>query len=62
MGYRLTPAELQRALEQLAAHEQGATERLTRGMITVLIRMNVTWPLAWATEHHALLRALLGLR
>jgi len=62
MDYRLTPAELQRALEQLAVHEQGVTERLTRAMIAALIRMKVTWPLAWATEHHASLRAVLGLR
>lgn len=62
MDYRLTAAEFQRALEQLAVHERSMTERVTRAAITMLIRARVTWPLAWATEHHARFAALLGLR
>ena len=62
MDYRLTPEQFQCALDQLAVHQNGAVERVTRGLITSLIRLRVTWPLAWATEHHASLGAMLGLR
>lgn len=62
MDYRLTPEQFQRALEQLAVHQQGTVERTTRLLVTALVRARVTWPLAWATEHHASLGALLGLR
>ncbi len=62
MDYRLTPDQFQHALEQLAVHQQGAAQRATRALITALIRLRVTWPLAWAIEHHTSFGRMLGLR
>ena len=62
MDYHLTPDEFQWALEQLAVHQRGPLQGATRALVDAMIRVRMTWPLAWATEHHASLGALLGLR
>jgi hypothetical protein len=62
MNYRLTPDQFHHALEQLAAHQRGPVEWLARQLLQAMIRARFTWPLAWATEHHASLGTLLGLR
>lgn len=62
MNYRLTPEQFQHALDQLSVHQRGAVEWAVRATIEAMIRARLTWPLAWATEHHASFGALLGLR
>ena len=62
MNYRLTPDQFQHALEQLARHQRGPIEWAARVLMEAMIRARLTGPLAWATEHHASLGALLGLR
>ena len=62
MDYRLTPEQFQGALDQLKLHQRGLSQRATRALITALINLRMTWPLAWAIKHHVSLGALLGLR
>lgn len=62
MDYRLTPEQFRGALDQLAAHQRSPVEWLARVLSTALIRTRLTWPLAWATEHHSSMRALLRLQ
>lgn len=62
MNYRLTPGQFAHALDLLSVHQRGPVERTVRAMIGLMIQSGVTWPLAWATEHHASFGALLGFR
>ena len=62
MDYRLTPDQFHHARKQLAVHQRGPVERAARTLIEAMIRARLTWPLAWATEHHASFGTLLGLR
>jgi len=62
MDYRLTDAQFQNALAQMRACRTGVLQRLTFAVASALIRLHVTWPLAWATEYQATLRTVLGLK
>ena len=61
MGYKLQPEELKDVLAQLRSYSTGAGQRTVSFLINMLIKLNVTWPLAWSAEHHARLRGVLGL-
>ena len=61
MGYKLRPEELKDVLAQMRSYSTGAKQHTVLLLITLLIRLNVTWPLAWSVEHHTRLRGVLGL-
>ena len=61
MGYKLRPEELKDVLAQMRSYSTGAKQPTVLLLITLLIRLNVTWPLAWSVEHHTRLRGVLGL-
>lgn len=60
--YRLTPEEFRRVLEQLRAYRSGFVRYAVLFVIDLLVRMKLTWPLAWVTHYSSLLRYILGLR
>lgn len=62
LNYRLTPEELQRVLKQLRAYRTGLVQYNAFALINILMRLKLTWPLAWVTQYHSSLRGLLGLR
>ena len=62
MNYRLTPEQFQNALSQMKACRTGSVERLTFAVVSTLITLHLTWPLAWVTEHQATMRTVLGLK
>jgi glycosyltransferase involved in cell wall biosynthesis len=62
MDYRLTPAQFQNALSRMKAHRTGAEQHLVFAAASALIKLRMTWPLAWVTEHQAALRTVLGLK
>jgi len=62
MNYRLTPGQFQNALSQMKACRTGQVERLTFAIVSTLIRLHLTWPLAWVTEHQTTMRTVLGLK
>jgi len=62
LDYRLTPEQFAGALGQLDRHHRGALQGAILGAVKLLIRLRLTQPLAWATEHYASVGAMLGLR
>jgi glycosyltransferase involved in cell wall biosynthesis len=58
--YRLSPGEFREVTLQLEQLSRGAFQRLTVATIRLLLRLGLTWPLAWATRHVGAFRALLG--
>lgn len=62
MDYTLTHEEQGQVLEQLQRYQTGALQGTVLSTINVLMRANITWPLAWATHHVTSLRSILGLR
>lgn len=61
LGYRLGPEEFQEALMQLRAFRTGSLQSVAFLVISTLIRLRCTWPLAWGTRYHAQLRNVLRL-
>lgn len=61
MGYRLQPDEVREALTQFRSYRAGIGQYAVWLAITVLVRLNVTWPLAWGVRHHEWLRTVLRL-
>jgi glycosyltransferase involved in cell wall biosynthesis len=59
MNYRLTPEQFRSALAQMKTYRSGAVESLAYAVVSGLIGVGFTKPLAWATRHHAKARALL---
>lgn len=62
LDYRLSPEEFDEALRRLKRYRTGLVERLAWLGIRGLVALRLTRPLAWATEHHVAVRALLRLR
>ncbi len=62
LGYRLTAQEFEHVLQRMRLYQRGMVQPGVLAAITALVRLRFTWPLAWATQHHAALRNLLGLR
>ena len=62
LDYRLTPEEFGRVRHKLKVFRTGLMQGVALFIIESLMQMKFTWPLAWATYHHAFLRGLLGLR
>jgi glycosyltransferase involved in cell wall biosynthesis len=62
MDYRLSPQQFGAALAQMKSFRTSASEHLAYAAITTLIRLRLTWPVAWVTRHQAALRAVLGLK
>jgi hypothetical protein len=61
MDYRLSPEQFHHALRQMKAYRTGPTEYVAYAGIMTMIRLRVTWPVAWVSRHQAALRAVLGL-
>ena len=59
MNYRLTPEQFKNAVAQMKAYRSGAVESATYAVVSGLIALGLTGPLAWATRHHETARALL---
>lgn len=62
LDYRLTSEEFQRVQQQLRVYRTGPIQSVAHLGIALLMRLKLTWPLAWATYHYSSLRGLLGLR
>jgi len=62
LDYQLSPGEARRVLEQMDRHRTGAMQSVIFRAIQAMTRLNLTWPLAWATQYHAVFRGVLGLR
>ena len=60
--YRLTTQELARVKQQLQVYRTGFIQSAALFFIGLLMRLKLTWPLAWATFYHSSLRGFLGLR
>lgn len=60
--YRLSPEEVRRVLEQLHMYRMGVVQTAAHSIISILVRLGITKPLAWMTYHHSSLRDILGLR
>ena len=61
MDYRLTPEQFQHTLAQMRTYRTSATESLAYAGLMTLIRLRLTWPVAWVSRHQAALRTVLGL-
>jgi glycosyltransferase involved in cell wall biosynthesis len=62
MDYSLTRAQFQHAVAQMRGYRSSAIEYATFAAISTSIRLRLTTPLGWATQHQAAVRALLGLK
>lgn len=62
LDYRLSPEEFLRVWQQLQVYRTGSVQSAAYLVISLLMRLKFTWPLAWATYHYSSLRGLLGLR
>jgi glycosyltransferase involved in cell wall biosynthesis len=61
MDYHLSPEQFQSVLSQMKAYRTGPLESVAYGGIMTLIRLRLTWPVAWVSRHQAALRTVLGL-
>ena len=61
MDYHLTPEQFRHALAQMKRHRTGVVQHAAFAAANTLIHLRLTRPLAWATEHQAALRGVLGL-
>jgi glycosyltransferase involved in cell wall biosynthesis len=57
--YRLTPEEFHRVLEQLPRYRTGFGQLAVLASVSALLRMRLTWPLAWATRYSSTVRSIL---
>lgn len=62
MDYRLTPEQFDNALSRMKAYRTSHAERAAFAAITTLIRLRLTRPVGWVTQHQAAVRAVLGLK
>ena len=60
--YTLTPEQLTRARHKLRESRRGPLAFAAWVGIELSLRLRVSGPLAWSTQHHASLRKILGLR
>ncbi len=61
-NYRLTPEEFDQVLHLLSLYRTGLPESAAFQLIQAMLRVQMTWPLAWATRHSSAFRGILGLR
>lgn len=61
MDYRLSPEQFRNALSQMKSYRTSASEYVAYAGVRTLIRLRLTWPVAWASRHQAALRTVLGL-
>lgn len=61
MDYRLTPQQLDHALDQMKHYRGGAFEHLIFGLVSTLIRRGMTRPLGWIPRYRSIARTILGL-
>jgi hypothetical protein len=61
MDYRLTPEQFEHALAQMKSYRTGGTDYLAYALLTTLMALRLTWPVAWMSRHQAALRAVLRL-
>ena len=62
MDYHLQPEQFRHAVDQMKAFRSSTAEYFTFAAMMTLIRLRLTWPMAWAARHQAALRATLGLK
>ena len=62
MDYRLSAEEFRSAVSQMKMFRTGATESAAYAVVTTLIRLGLTRPVGWVSQHQAALRAVLGLK
>ena len=62
MDYRLSAEEFRSAVSQMKMYRTGATESAAYAVVTTLIRLGLTRPVGWVSQHQAALRAVLGLK
>lgn len=59
LDYRLSPEAFQRALDALRRYRTAWLDYLAWPLIRTMVRLQMTWPLTWATYHAAAFRKLL---
>lgn len=62
LPYRLSQEEFDLAVAKLASYRTGLDQSAVLFALNLLLRLRLTWPLAWATRHYASMRMILGLR
>lgn len=62
MDYSLAQEEVQRVRNQLRRYRTGSVQSAAFLIIETLLRLRLTWPLAWITQHAELVRGGLGLK
>jgi glycosyltransferase involved in cell wall biosynthesis len=62
MDYRLTPDQVTYALAEMKRHAHGIVERTVAVVVSSLVRVGFTSPLAWTIRHQAAARTILGLK
>lgn len=62
MDYRLSPQQFQNAVSQMKAFRTSTSEYVACAGVLTLIRLRLTWPVAWLSRHQAALRTVLGLK
>jgi glycosyltransferase involved in cell wall biosynthesis len=62
LNYRLSPGDVALVIEQLRAYRTGAVQHVVFATLMGLLRLRLTWPIAFATEYQSSLRTLLGLK
>lgn len=61
LDYRLSPEACRRVMEQMDGYRTGWLQSTLFYTVQAMARLRVTWPLAWATQHHTLFRGIFGL-
>ena len=62
MDYRLTPEQFDNALARMKAYRTGPSEYAASAAIITLIRLHLTRPVGWVTQHQLAVRTVLGLK
>jgi hypothetical protein len=62
MDYRLSPSQFQNAVAQMKAYRTSAPEYAAYAVFMMLIRLRLTWPVGWVSQHQSALRVMLGLK
>ena len=61
-NYRLSEEQFSNAITKLQAYRTGVLQHAVFVIVQLLIRLQWTQPLVWATRHHTSMRSILGLR
>ena len=62
LSYRLSDREFEQALQQMRRYKAGMMQSMVWALISALVALGMTRPLAWATRRQASLRGFLGLK